>query len=336
MKRLTVLVLVGIVLIVSSSIILDRSQDQLAILYQSRPIGQGAVSPEPLQRPLSACGNGIVQPASGEQCDDGNTNNTDGCSNTCQATFGAKTVLTSSNAGEVSGAEWHDRSNSFWIVDDGGKMVQIASNGSILGRWGNLGDIEGLAVADPASDFVYVGRENPPSIFKWNTQTHLPNDLNTPGTFWPLTDLQTCTGGNGGTDGLEALTFVENDGTGDIFYAGSQCNGRVYKYRINQGTGTIQNLGMIAGKPSNSNDLASLYFDPQYQVLYWVYDDINKLYATRKNSSSILASWNFDTGITPDQQESFSIRNGKAYLGTDNGTAGAGIFYEVPFAGLRY
>lgn len=214
-------------------------------------------------------------------------------------------------------------------------MVQVASNGSVLGRWGNLGDIEGVTVVDTNSDFIYIGRENPPSIIKWNTQTHLPNTV-TAGNFWPLTDLQTCPTGDGGMNGLEALTFVENDGTGDIFYAGSQCNGRVYKYRVNQTAGTIQNLGMIAGKPSNSNDLAALYFDPQYQVLYWIYDDQNMLYATRKDSSVALASWNLNVSNTPDQQESFFIKDGEAYLGTDTGTGGTGIFYKLPFAGLRY
>src|SRR5262245_66603296 len=29
------------------------------------------------------CGNGAVQPSQGEQCDDGNTTNGDGCSSTC-------------------------------------------------------------------------------------------------------------------------------------------------------------------------------------------------------------------------------------------------------------
>lgn len=33
---------------------------------------------------LEKCGDGIVQPALGEQCDDGNTNNGDGCSDSCQ------------------------------------------------------------------------------------------------------------------------------------------------------------------------------------------------------------------------------------------------------------
>jgi cysteine-rich repeat protein len=33
------------------------------------------------------CGDGIIDKDKGEQCDDGNNNNNDGCLNTCQEAF---------------------------------------------------------------------------------------------------------------------------------------------------------------------------------------------------------------------------------------------------------
>src|SRR5262249_31052803 len=43
---------------------------------------------------VTACGNGIVTPATGEQCDDGNTTNGDGCDNNCKVTGCGNATMT--------------------------------------------------------------------------------------------------------------------------------------------------------------------------------------------------------------------------------------------------
>nr|WP_224245766.1 DUF4215 domain-containing protein [Hyalangium gracile] len=48
--------------------------------------GYGQCAPGCIYGPR--CGDGVVQPAGGEDCDDGNTNNNDACSNVCQIIFG--------------------------------------------------------------------------------------------------------------------------------------------------------------------------------------------------------------------------------------------------------
>jgi len=66
-------------------------------------IGRGKFVKIELTPKTAVCGNGIVEP--GEECDDGNTNNCDGCSNAC-------TLVTGCGDGVVCGTEQCDDGNT--------------------------------------------------------------------------------------------------------------------------------------------------------------------------------------------------------------------------------
>ena len=77
-----------------TEMVLDRSRlltaDAAAILTTSvisatrAAAADGFDNTHPSQQPMAACGDGVLDPSFGEECDDGNLTNGDGCSDTCR------------------------------------------------------------------------------------------------------------------------------------------------------------------------------------------------------------------------------------------------------------
>jgi predicted outer membrane repeat protein len=157
---------------------------------------------------------------------------------------------------ETSGAVWHPGLNRLFTVHDGnsslpGSVTRLALDGTDVHNWAIGGDFEGVTVADPNTNFVYIAKEQPyDSVIEFDYVTG--NVTKT----WDLTDPAKCTAGcevDGApfpdppdNRGIESITFVPDDGpSGGVFYLGLETDGRVYKVRLdlNSGDGEYEYLG---------------------------------------------------------------------------------------------
>lgn len=77
------------------------------------------------------------------------------------------------NGYEPSGADWHPRLHQVFSVHDNGYLFSMNKDGSEVRTWNIGGDLEGVTIANPQSDFVYIGREFPAAILEFNIVTGL-------------------------------------------------------------------------------------------------------------------------------------------------------------------
>lgn len=101
---------------------------------------------------------------------------------------------------EPSGAAWHTGLNKLFTVWDNGTVSMMDYDGTNITNWSVFGDLEGVCIADPTTDFVYVGLERPDDGIK---------ELNiTSGQVTRFFDLTPWMQSQEPNYGLEALTFV--------------------------------------------------------------------------------------------------------------------------------
>ena len=187
---------------------------------------------------------------------------------------------------ECSGAVWHTGLDKLFTVDDGGMVSSMNAYGADVQNWSLPGDLEGICIAEPGSDFIYVGVEHPDSIKEFNLTTGLVSR-----TF----DLTTWMTGLPNNSGLEALTFVPDAGDpeGGLFYAGLQRNGKIYSFRLpiasspsSTAVTHVSTITPVVGR----TDLSGLHYDVDNQVLYALFDSADRLRAM-KADGSFLAEW---------------------------------------------
>jgi hypothetical protein len=162
---------------------------------------------------------------------------------------------------EASGVLWHPGRNSIVVVADDGLVAELPPGGGAPVVWPLAGDLEGLALRDPAGSLVYVGVENPDSVVEFDLATGAPT-----GKTWNLTPWMT----GPANEGLEALTFV-----GGECWAGLQLDGRIFRFALQPG-GVVQFLGSFASHLGRT-DLAALDWDPCTGVVYALHDTANLL-----------------------------------------------------------
>jgi hypothetical protein len=160
---------------------------------------------------------------------------------------------------EPSGAVWHTRFEMLLVVGDGGEVSAMEANGTNQTTWSPGGDLEGIAVADPDSDLVYLGRENPDAILEFDLMTGLLT-----GNAWDLTPFLA----GPSNQGLEALTYVDG-----LFYAGLQADGNIYVFRLLP-FGVVEHIDTLAA-PGARTDISGLHFDAETQTLYAIYDSFD-------------------------------------------------------------
>ena len=162
---------------------------------------------------------------------------------------------------EPSGAAWHTVRASLFIVGDDGQLTELARDGTVLNDWVIGGDLEGVTIADPESDLIYVGREHPDAVLEFDISTGL-----TTSNSWNLTSWMT-----GSTNlGLEALTYVDG-----LFYAGHQGEGNIYIFDL-QPASTAQFINSFAA-PFGRWDLSGMHYEEQTETLYAIHDSANVL-----------------------------------------------------------
>ena len=217
---------------------------------------------------------------------------------------------------ECSGTVWHTGLEKLFVVDDDGNVASMDADGTNVNSASLAGDLEGICVADPSSDFVYIGLENPDSILEYNIVTEAVTR-----TF----DLTTwMTGPN--NEGLEALTFVPDtgDSEGGLFYAGLQEDGKIYRFRLSIETSAsletvthISTITPVAGR----DDISGLHYDSDNEVLYAIFDSAGKLTAMEADGT-VLDEWDLpdqEVGGIGHDQEGITMMGNHLYIAQDSG-----------------
>ena len=210
---------------------------------------------------------------------------------------------------EPSGAVWHSLFEALFIVGDDGQVSMLDDDGSNVTTWNVAGDLEGICVADPESDFVYVGVEHPDSILEFNHAT---------GTVFRTFDLTPWMTGPS-NNGLEALTFVadESHPEGGLFYAGLQADGRIYVFDLPIASSVasevvthIATLTPVAGR----TDLSGLDYHRESEILYAVFDGSDALRAMEPDMT-FLSEWD----LPGNDQEGIAFAGCEMFVSEDVG-----------------
>lgn len=224
---------------------------------------------------------------------------------------------------EPSGLVWHPRLQRLFSVSDGSAAVparvfSLTDTGTNLQHWGVEGDLEAITLADQASNFLYVGTEQPNQVKEFNVTTGLVTR-----TF----DLDPWMSGAAG-QGLEALAFVADAAhpEGGLFYAGLQDGGVVYRFSLpivtSASSTAVTFLDTFTPVPGRS-DLSDLTFDAARGVLYAIYDGSNHLRAMSP-TGGLLREWD----LPGSNQEGIALRQNDLFIAEDSGD----IRRYTPFA----
>ena len=160
---------------------------------------------------------------------------------------------------EPSGAVWHTGFEMLLIVGDGGQVSAMEADGTNQTTWSPGGDLEGITVADPDSDLVYLGRESPDAVLEFDLMTGLLT-----GNSWDLTPFLV----GPSNQGLEALTYVDG-----LFYAGLQADGNIYVFRLLP-LGVVEHVDTL-GAPAGRTDISGLHYHAETRTLFAIYDSSN-------------------------------------------------------------
>ncbi len=180
---------------------------------------------------------------------------------------------------EPSGAVWLETRNQLAVVCDEGDVILLNSEGVIEERWDKtdiwnkpgmlhtMKDLEGVTVVPGDTNLIYLGIENPDSIYEFNI-----SNGGLTGKSWDLTGTMMSPPKNG----LEALTFVPNSDHpyepsdfGGLFYVGQQSGGNIYVFDLDPSGTVVTHVDTIA---SRYDDLSGLHYDASSGILYAVYD----------------------------------------------------------------
>lgn len=199
---------------------------------------------------------------------------------------------------EPSGVVWHSGFDQLFVVSDGGIVTKMNSDGSGVVDKTIGGDFEGITVADPSTDFVYIGVEHPDSILEYNIE------IQTVTRTFSLVAYMT------GADnaGLEALTFVPNSisDEGGYFYAGLQETGEVFIFELPIVSSSLSTtVHFIDSFSTPYSDISGMFYDENNHVLYAIYDGANKLVAMDPDDGTFIAEWSLPAATT--DQEGFTI-----------------------------
>lgn len=222
---------------------------------------------------------------------------------------------------ETSGIAWHSRLQKFFLVSDGGIVSSMNADGTGVSLWSLGGDLEGICIARPQSNFVYLGIEHPDSIREFNIATG------------QVTRTFTLTSWMTGPDnsGLEALTFVPDAGDpeGGLFYAGLQADGRIFVFRLpirSSATSTVVTHIRTIPAGNGISDISDMHYEAGQGVLYAIYDGANLLRAMTPDGT-LMREW-----VLPgNDQEGVTLRGIELYVGEDYGSGGD-VFRYRPFA----
>ena len=187
---------------------------------------------------------------------------------------------------EPSGIVWHSRLQRLFLIHDNGLVSSMTADGLDVQNWFVSGDLEGICVADPATNAVYVVDEYPPKIIEFNFVSGQVTRVFDLGTWIQGCPTNTC---------LEAVTFVPStaDPEGGVFYVGHQNDGKIYQFRLSIRSSstatTVTPVGIETPWPG-AGDISDLHYDRENGVLYVLYNWMNVIRAVRLDMS-VIADW---------------------------------------------
>lgn len=173
---------------------------------------------------------------------------------------------------EGSGAVYHPRLDRLFIVSDSGYVASLEKDGSFFSQTFVGGDLEGITVADPNSNFLYLALENPDSVLEFDVVA---------GAVTRAFDVSAILTGSANL-GVEAFTFVPNanDPEGGLFHLGQQSNGRVYVFRlpiVSSATATTYTFLTSYQPVAGLTDISGLEYDREHGRLYAIFDANDRL-----------------------------------------------------------
>jgi len=208
---------------------------------------------------------------------------------------------------EPSGLAWNTRTNKLFSVSDPtsdgkNRVTMMDRNGGNQIEWRGGGDYEALTIADPDSNYIYVGVENAPAIleFDWTAPTSTPRITKS----WSLGSWLSGMGNSG----LEGLAYVPNEfhdfadsSSGGVFYVGVQReynltdtistnNSSLYVFDANRNvSGQVFLVAEITMDPSlPKKDVSDLFFNLDTGTLFVLYDDSVNLLVEMKPDGTVL------------------------------------------------
>lgn len=210
---------------------------------------------------------------------------------------------------EPSGGIWHVRLNKFFTVWDNGMVSMMDYDGSNITNWSVSGDLEGICVPDPNSEFIYVGLERPnDGIKEFNITTGQVTR------FFNVTPWMQSVDPN---LGLEALTFIPDTSSseGGYFYAGLQETGTIYLFELPiLSSSTDTTVTFVDSIHTGLPGISGLHYNIEYGFLYAMWSYGHQLRVMLLDGT-ILVAWDLpgDTqegvalweGLTPGQGQIF-------------------------------
>lgn len=222
-------------------------------------------------------------------------------------------VISATERYEPSDLVWHPRLQRLYGVSDGSTQVSSAlfsmtSSGSAFSSTPVSGDLEGICLADPASDFLYIGLEQPNAITEFDLAS------STVTRTFSLSPWMT----GAPTQGLEALTFVPDaqHPEGGLFYAGLQENGTIYRFSLPILTSaTSTSVSFVDSfRPVVRSDLSGLHYDRDRDVLFAIYDTGNVIRAMRPDGT-LIQEW----ALPGSAQEGIALAGNVLFIAEDSG-----------------
>ncbi|MEK7540152.1 MAG: hypothetical protein AAB558_02800 [Patescibacteria group bacterium] len=217
------------------------------------------------------------------------------------------TQIYSSSTIEPSGVAWHPRLERLFFVGDGGQVFKLKADGTVESTWTPGGDLEGITLVDPSSNYVYLAKEQPSdSILEFDIST---GQLT--GKVWNLSSYMISGVDASHQDanlGMEGLTFVPNgkhpyasSNSGGVFYTGLQYDGKMYMFDVNlSSSGQFTYLGSIT-PVSGRAYISDLYYSAYTNTVYALFGSTLR---EMRPDGSYLAEY---TGLSGTRQEGFAL-----------------------------
>jgi hypothetical protein len=207
---------------------------------------------------------------------------------------------------EPSGLVWHARLQALFVVHDGGTFSMLDRSGNVLAQYELGDDLEGVTVADPATEFVYISIESPGKLVEFDLSSGAATR-----TFVLIDPLPQ-------PNGLEAVTFVSDPAhpEGGLFYVGVQADGSVHSFElpIKSSTTSTEVLAVDVFFPvPGLADLSGLHYDARTEILYAIYDGPDRFVALTAGGT-LLDDWVLPGG----NQEGVTIADCSLYIAEES------------------
>jgi hypothetical protein len=241
---------------------------------------------------------------------------------------------------EASDITWHPRLQKWVWIDDGeytsntpARMYMCDVDGANLKKvklQSSWADTEAICIADPESDFIYVGREQIRMIDEYSIADFLATSDDAVITYKRRFNVSAIVPLSG-TDGLEGMTFIPHSASpeGGYFALVCQWNHQIYIAQLSIATGGTT-VTHMTDAPWNSPwanvidgvsyDMSTIRYDHRYGILWVIYDwHIERLVALDPDGATVrldmnlpqapwwTSNWNYE-GFAVTEPSRFEMR----------------------------